>query len=263
MSDPAKDELTRALTRSLGAPMEELGQFIADKIRFLRWKTAIRTLEKAKNILDKKEIKANKPSLKFLVPFLEECSLEEEAELEDAWANILASASEEERPEHTVYIGILSRLKSAHLKYLDFLCGYGVPLPLRRDISLSVIPVEFSPWSVRKFVEIESSPRKFIDVDYFINVLEDFFNAPGVGLSFAYLEGKYGEVLGVTREIEWPRSGHLDHNLSTILALQALGIIMIRDLYGLSAGLFSIDTRYEHITEFGVDFYKCCRGGAV
>ena len=48
--------------------------------------------------------------IKFMVPFLEQASLEEDSTLVDLWANLLTSAAEEFDPHYIHSIGIISRL---------------------------------------------------------------------------------------------------------------------------------------------------------
>jgi len=59
-------------------PVAEATDFLSDKIRYYRFRSAIRTLERAQEITVQSGITPKELPLKFLVPFLEECSLEED-----------------------------------------------------------------------------------------------------------------------------------------------------------------------------------------
>jgi hypothetical protein len=81
------------LQRILG-PVAEAIEFLSDKIRFYRFRSAIRTLERAKEITEASGITPKELPLKFLVPFLEDCSLEQEdSPFIEQWAKLLSSAS--------------------------------------------------------------------------------------------------------------------------------------------------------------------------
>ncbi len=106
------------MQRVLG-PVAEIGEFCSDKVRFYRWKSAVRTIEKANEIAQDRNIKPQQVPIKFLVPFLEHCSLEDEnSELTEEWAKLLVSASVEFKEKHLIYSGILSRLGPTEAKVL-------------------------------------------------------------------------------------------------------------------------------------------------
>ena len=73
--------------------LSELGLYVAGKIRFIRFKNSIRVLQKAKQILEDQGMEPQPVNLKILVPILENAGLEDENELVDQWARLLASAS--------------------------------------------------------------------------------------------------------------------------------------------------------------------------
>lgn len=111
------------MQRVLG-PVAEIGEFCSDKVRFYRWKSAVRTIEKANEIAQDRNIKPQQVPIKFLVPFLEHCSLEdEESELTEEWAKLLVSASIEFKEKHLIYSGILSRLGPTEAKVLKGFWG--------------------------------------------------------------------------------------------------------------------------------------------
>lgn len=62
--------------QQLLGPVAEASSFLTDKIRFHRWKSALNTLIRATEMIKENNISVSEVPLKFLVPFLEKCSLE-------------------------------------------------------------------------------------------------------------------------------------------------------------------------------------------
>jgi hypothetical protein len=101
-------------------PVAEAADLLSDKLRFIRFRSAIRTLRKAKDISEESGIKLQHVPTKFLVPFLETCSVEDEtSELIDRWAALLVSAAQHPRRNFNWCIRILGELNSGQARLLD------------------------------------------------------------------------------------------------------------------------------------------------
>jgi hypothetical protein len=113
--------LSKALTPILGGAGKELSGYLADHIRFFRWKSAVRIIERANEFSKKKKIDPKKVPIKFIVPFLEAASLEDTARgaaITDMWASLLASTIDKHQSRHTAYIDVLRRLSPKEAKFL-------------------------------------------------------------------------------------------------------------------------------------------------
>lgn len=111
-------DITDFLLRVFG-PLAEGGDYASEQIRLFRFRSAIKTLQTAKQIADQSNIALNELPLKFLVPFLENCSLEEDdSELIEQWARLLVSASTDYDPRHSTFVNILSQISSVEVKFL-------------------------------------------------------------------------------------------------------------------------------------------------
>ena len=75
----------------VGPSIEELGLFLSDNVKFLRYKNQIRILLKAKSYVEKRNISTKEIPIKILVPLLEQASLEENEELQDKWAKMITN----------------------------------------------------------------------------------------------------------------------------------------------------------------------------
>jgi hypothetical protein len=72
-------------------PLEEIGGMLADKVKAFRLKNQIKIIQQADELLKTRGVKTKKVSLKVMAPLLEECSLEEDDELQKKWAALLAN----------------------------------------------------------------------------------------------------------------------------------------------------------------------------
>jgi hypothetical protein len=102
----------------VGPGAEETGQLLADKIRYLRFKNAFRTFQRAHDLLRQAGVQPKSINLKLLVPILEGCSLEEDDDLTSKWAGLLASAAAGEQIPPS-YAKILSELSPGEARLLN------------------------------------------------------------------------------------------------------------------------------------------------
>ncbi len=105
--------------KQIFGPVSEAADLLSDKIRFVRFKTALKTIRRAKELAEEENLDLKQVPLKFLVPFLEQCSLEEEdSELIEQWARLLVSAATEYDVHHPAFVDILSQIGPNEAKLL-------------------------------------------------------------------------------------------------------------------------------------------------
>lgn len=114
--------LVDLLTKLAGPAAEEIGLTIGDHIHIVRFKRQIRLLQNAKKFLDEAGIEAKRVPLKLLGSILEQGSLEEDDELQDRWAALLASAASHEGVVPPSFPEILKQLTKSDGLVLDRLC---------------------------------------------------------------------------------------------------------------------------------------------
>ncbi len=68
--------LSKAIVEAFSPLTEALGT-LGDRIRIYRQLSLMRSLRRAQEIAEEEHLPLKQPPLKFLVPFLEDCSLEE------------------------------------------------------------------------------------------------------------------------------------------------------------------------------------------
>lgn len=114
--------LTDLLSDLIGPAARELGASFGDRVRIFRWKQAVKTLQRAKEFAEEQGVAPTEVPIKFLVPFLEHASLEDDAEdLSDLWAKLLVSALDSYQSKHVSYITLLSQLSREQAELLTYL----------------------------------------------------------------------------------------------------------------------------------------------
>ncbi len=112
-------ELREFLLTLIGPVGKEMGELMAEKVRRFRFANAIKTFEWANKLLVKHNIEPQQVNLKILIPILEGASLEEDDNLVEKWAGLLASASANE-PFHPSFPHLLNELSPLDAQILDY-----------------------------------------------------------------------------------------------------------------------------------------------
>ena len=111
-------EARQIIFNLLGPASKEAGELVGDALHNLRFKIAIKTLDRTRNLLKEKNICPHSVSAKLIVPILQNCSLEEDEELSERWSGLLASAASGEQI-HDSYPRLLAELTPVDARILD------------------------------------------------------------------------------------------------------------------------------------------------
>ena len=84
------DSLLKAL---LGPAAAEAGELLADRVRLRRFKNQIEILRCADEALRESGLNPREIPLRMLVPLIEHASCEEDTDIQELWANLIASVS--------------------------------------------------------------------------------------------------------------------------------------------------------------------------
>lgn len=145
MTDSVEKELSRALSASVGSAAAELGELFADKIRYMRWTSAVRTLDRARDFARQRGGMGQVPPLKFFLPYMENCSLEDDDdEVIDFWANLLVSASQRFGSGHLLFMRILREITGDEARLLRRIALVGRQGP----VALSALEDALSNWEM-------------------------------------------------------------------------------------------------------------------
>lgn len=115
-------EQTKGLIgRLLGPTFGEIGELFADRVRMVRFERQLKLMQRAVQILDADGVKQARANLKVLLPLLDKAALEDDAELSEKWAALLASASDPQTQSASdaSFVEIMNQLSPSDAFVLD------------------------------------------------------------------------------------------------------------------------------------------------
>lgn len=121
---PAKvwESAEKIIVALFGKATNEIGEIFSDKVRYIRLGHSLKILSKVNDKLDKKGLSPSQIDLKYLVPILQNSSLENDPKIQLKWANLIANFSfdsENKIPNKKFLIDILTHLSVEEVKLLD------------------------------------------------------------------------------------------------------------------------------------------------
>lgn len=198
----ATQALGRFVSRITTEPLETVMGILNDKLQFVRWERKLRLAERGREILDQRGIQGPLRPIpyKLALPIIENASLEDNDELQDLWANLLASAVDPqfEGPIRTAYVDIIKQLEvvdvhilnEAYESYKNWLEGM-----LRKETVPSNRYYLPSGNSIKKDVIIE---RLAISPYVYENSIDNLVRVRCLGLYLAYNGTLFITSLGVS-----------------------------------------------------------------
>jgi hypothetical protein len=112
--------LSKVISPLTGGITKELSGYLGDQIRFMRWKSAIHIVKRARLFCDEENLAPERIPIKFLVPFLEGASFEDvgsDQSIADMWSSLLGAAVTGYQARHAVYVDILKKLSTKEASY--------------------------------------------------------------------------------------------------------------------------------------------------
>ncbi len=122
MSNDFSDAVNKAadLVHRLTGPMcDDIGAMISDKMKPYRAKNLVNTLRKTERILREAGLPANAVPTRLLFPIAEASSIEDNDTLQDMWAGLLATASQETDSVSPSFIETLKQMTPDDARYID------------------------------------------------------------------------------------------------------------------------------------------------
>jgi len=257
--------IKQGLSAIFGSAAGEFGEYLADKVRFHRY----RSLEK---ILAKSVGYGNKPPkippLKFLVPFFEQASLEEEDDsvIIDIWAKLLADAGREFSSRHMIFLRLVKEITSQEARLLNDLCYRYRGNPEGPGVwSVADAPGTITESAIYNFLMswIDNPPNN-ADLPFAARLIERFEN-PGVLIrNVSYFRGTSGA---------WPYDNADDDETSGLLSplervyphisfdlLRGLNIIQEGETGEVWHKEYMASVSYYELTPLGAEFFTLCNG---
>lgn len=116
------EKLGTFVAKVFNEPIRDAVGIIGDRLRFMRWERQVRLADKVNEILSQRgttETRAVPP--KLALPILENASLEDNDELQDLWAKLLANSMDPNFTEETryAYLEIIKSLNPLDVRILN------------------------------------------------------------------------------------------------------------------------------------------------
>jgi hypothetical protein len=108
------------LVQKLAGPMaEEVGLILGDKVRVYRYKNWISTAKKTERMLRDAGLAPNAVPPRLLLPIIESSSIEDDGSIQELWAGLLASASQQGDLVSPSFVETLKQLAPAEARHLE------------------------------------------------------------------------------------------------------------------------------------------------
>jgi hypothetical protein len=121
----ATQQLGGYLSKIINEPVDAVVGMLGDRLKFMRAKRQLRLADRWVEILNERNIQGTLRIVppKLALPIIENASLEEDDELQDLWANLLASAVDPNYNSQirSAYIEIIKQLEVVDVHILDFM----------------------------------------------------------------------------------------------------------------------------------------------
>jgi len=122
---PAIETLSTLTGALLGKPFEETGGLIADKINSWRVANADRINQKRRRIQEDRGIHPRALPPSFAIPAIQEASNAVDDELQETWAQLLASAVDDDANQRVAFVHALKQMSPNDAKLLRTIVEHG------------------------------------------------------------------------------------------------------------------------------------------
>ena len=235
------DKLIDAVVDVFSPATEVLGA-LGDSVRLARVEIAAKITRRAKEIADAEGFNLTAPPVKFMVPFYERASLEEDEEIAEIWARLLVAASSQHSHAHNYLIDVLTKLDHDHAALFKQITEHGAS-PL---VHLVDVPIFYQRWGIES--TIKSVFREGRLADEIGDDLLDIFSAVGVlPLMIGF------DFIGDYYECKLPKFENVSEYHAQLLV--ALGLCR-QELYSIEIANGRLDLNYIYITDLGYELWQ-------
>ena len=227
----ATQELGRFVSRITTEPIETVMGILNDKLQFMRWERKLRLAERGREILRQRSIEGPLRPIpyKLALPIIENASLEDNDELQDLWANLLASAVDPKFGGliRSAYIDIILQLEVVDVHILN------------------IVYESFKHW-------LEKRERERIVDDYYFSPIDHAVSKVDITerlqITFATYENSIDNLMRVRCLASYVADETIDTEVHGVPNYAAV----------------TVDSRYEFvcITSLGVSFVEACTRGS-
>jgi hypothetical protein len=116
------DKVVDLLHRLTGPMFDEFGAILADRVRVYRAQNLVSTVQRTERILRDAGLPANAVPTRLLLPIMESSSVENTETLQEMWAGLLATASQQNDSVSPSFIETLKQLTPDEVRHLEIIC---------------------------------------------------------------------------------------------------------------------------------------------
>jgi hypothetical protein len=120
----AGGKIADLINRLAGPLADEFGMMLGDTARVFRVKNWVRTVQKTERILEQAGLPLKAVPPRLFLPISEACSVEEDESLQQMWAGLLATASQQADAVSPSFVETLKQLTPDEARYLNDLYDY-------------------------------------------------------------------------------------------------------------------------------------------
>ncbi len=259
--------IKQGLSTIFGPAAGEFGEYLADKVRFHRYRSLEKILAKS---VGPGERPPKIPPFKFLVPFFEQASLEQDDDdvIIDIWAKLLADAAKEFSSRHMIFLRLVKEITSQEAQLLNDLCCRYRGTPEDPGVwSVAEAPGAITEAAIYNFLmDWIDNPSADPNRPFAARLVETF-EIPGVLIrSVSFYKGTRGV---------WPYDhadddATSDHASPLERAYPHISFDILRGLNIIQEGRtdevwhkdFMASVSYYELTPLGVEFFTLCNGSS-
>lgn len=256
--------VVKALDDLFGPSFREFGEYLADKVRFHRLNSVRKIAQKAKKLTADSGDYIEPPPLKFLVPFVESASLEDEADevMTDLWAKLLADASSDYDIKQVHFIRILREISGREARLLHAMAtrsrGTGGKIISYVD-EAAMAQLHLARSSVSDFLDARLATKMPLT-----EIAPDFvkqYEVPGCHMHFVDVVERENEggwttvddgISGIRTDL------YKEYGSLTFELLRAASLIEEFRVDIVEQGFYGIEIHAWAFTRLGAEFYENC-----
>jgi hypothetical protein len=253
-------DLVSPLTEWAGLKGDQL-RHKRDILRLQREDVLLRIAQKAKQEIEREGKPIEAVPNKFLIPFLEQASLEDpDSGLVDLWASLLASASTNFKPYHIHFVSLISRLSGEQGKIFQSM----LKTESANDLELAVdfIGLWYEAHSIKRYMsrqlsDLEKRLEEPLSSENLADMIVEKMKLPAVSIVHSAFED---ERTNDYFDVDFSYMTYNDEQEIDYSILEALGLVrrVDTDFFTVS-NHWSMVLVYYHLTTLGWHFANACR----
>lgn len=255
----ATEAVAKAFSAVLGKPASWVSQLISQELARFQLERLAELADKLRPLIAKYPGVLDAPEYKFLIPFFQSASLDDDPELQEMWARLFVEESAAPRSEHRIFIDVLKSLSGADARF------FRDRLNLMHGRPYTGHPYESWSLGIREHMQTYALQYLFAGRDFPADKRmketaeqQRLFEAaaPESGVLLLWYTVNFGSgPVGKGMNYYIYPEGYRDW-MSSVRNLQFLNLVTVRELEAENALAKRVSLSWIEISPFGVAFAK-------